>query len=105
MLGTILGILTSITATMMAVSPLLQIKKILNHKHAGDISLLMFIVITLGTGTLAADSYYHHDLFVAIPNTFSSLLNGTTAFLIYKYTPRVKTQDYIPIDTEAPETV
>ena len=86
-MATYLGILVSITATLMAVAPLLQIRKILKHRHAADISQSLFWIVALGTACLSADAFYTHNLFIAIPNAFSSGLNTITALLIYKYTP------------------
>ena len=85
MTSTYLGILVVTTGLMMAVAPLLQIHKILKHKHAKDISQALFWTVTLGVSSLAIDGWYIHNYFIAISSTISACINGTTAVLVLKY--------------------
>ena len=93
-MGTFLGIIVSITALLMASAPLMQIRKILRERNARDISEALFWIVTLGVGCLAIDTYYTHNLFVAIPNTFSCAMNLTTALLIHRYKPAVEAKPH-----------
>ena len=86
MTATLIGILVSVTVLMMAGAPMLQIRKILKHKHAGDISQALFWIVALGTASVALDGFYTHNYFLAIPNACSSCVNIATALLIRKYT-------------------
>jgi len=85
MVGTLLDILVSVTALLMAVAPVDQIRKILRHRDSRNVSQTLFWVVALGTGSLALHSFYVHDLFIALPNSSACLINTFTALLARKY--------------------
>jgi MtN3 and saliva related transmembrane protein len=77
-LGFVAGILTSI-------SSLPQLVKIIKEKKADDVSKLMFVVLSAGVGLWAIYGFLKSDYPVLIANTFSFLINITTAILRKRY--------------------
>lgn len=77
-LGFVAGILTSI-------SSLPQLVKIIKEKKADDVSKLMFLVLSIGVALWALYGYLIRDWPVLIANSFSFIINITTAILRHRY--------------------
>jgi uncharacterized protein with PQ loop repeat len=79
---TILGIIGNI---LLVTAYLPQISKIIKHKHADDLSLLMWINYLIGDFLLLVYAIYQNDAIVASLFTIMTIGNISILFLTFKY--------------------
>lgn len=79
---TILGVIGNI---LLVTAYLPQISKIIKHKHADDLSLLMWVNYLIGDFLLLVYAIYQNDAIVASLFTIMTIGNVTILFLTFKY--------------------
>lgn len=79
---TILGVVAGILTTSSFIP---QIIKILKTRSAKDVSLLMFVIISLGISLWLVYGILKEDLPIIIANSVTLVFNIAVLFLKYKY--------------------
>ena len=73
----------------MALAPLLQVRRILARRHAGDISQVFIWVIIVGVASYAADGIVTANWYIAAPNLVGIFTNLGTVLLARHYVHKV----------------
>ena len=81
----ILSITTATWAIVMALSPLLQIRRIVTNRSSEDVSTGYFWVLAIGFTLWIAYGFSKSDLVLIIPNCVALLVSVTTIFIASRY--------------------
>lgn len=81
MAGTALGVLAASWGVVMALSPILQIRRIVRRRSSDDVSVGYLVVVTVGFGIWIAYGAAIENLTLIVPNTVA-LLVGVTAIVV-----------------------
>jgi len=79
---TIIGIIASVCT---AASLIPQLVKVLKEKKAGDISLVMMVILFAGLGLWVYYGILKKDLIIIISNSFSFIINLMLGIFAVKY--------------------
>jgi MtN3 and saliva related transmembrane protein len=82
------GIQASVMGVAMALAPLLQVRRIVARRHAGDVSQAFIWIIVVGAGAWAAYGLVKPDWYVAVPNLLGVVTNLATVLLARSYGAR-----------------
>lgn len=78
----------SVMGVGMALAPLLQARRILVRRKAGDVSEAFLWVIVVGASAWAAYGITKPDWFVAVPNLMGVATNLATVMVVRRYRHR-----------------
>lgn len=81
----VLSIATASWALVMALSPLLQIKRILANRSSHDVSVGYFYVLCIGFGLWIAYGFSKKDLVLILPNCVALVIALTTIVIAHRF--------------------
>lgn len=85
----IFGPIASFMGVLMSLSPLFQIRRVLERQHSDDVSIAMPIVIAAGAAAWIAYGVAENDIYLIIPNVVGVITNVTSVFVVHRYRRRV----------------
>ena len=80
-----LGVAAAGWGAVMALSPLLQIRRIVIRRSSADVSLAYLLVLQLGFGLWVAYGLAAGNLVVAIPNAMAAMVGVVTIVVTWRY--------------------
>lgn len=83
--ATALGIATASWAILMALSPLLQIRRILQRSSSEDVSIAYFLVLLVGFSLWISYGVVRSDMVLVVPNTIAVLVTLATIGIALRY--------------------
>lgn len=81
----VIGVIAGILGTLMFISPLSQIKKIIVTKNSKPVSPLLFFTMTLNCLSWLLYGFSIGSIFLIIPNTIGAICSFLTLVIIFKY--------------------
>jgi MtN3 and saliva related transmembrane protein len=81
----LLGVAAGLWGGLMAVSPLLQVRRIVVRRSSADVSLTYLLVLQFGFGLWVAYGLAASNLVVAIPNAIAFVVGLTTILVTWRY--------------------
>ena len=88
MLETVLGATAASWAILMAISPSLQIRKILRHRSSREVSITYFWVLLIGFALWIAYGIVLDNWFLIVPNAVALTVSAATIAVALRYRPR-----------------
>ena len=85
----IFGPLASFMGVLMSLSPLFQIRRVLERQHSDDVSIAMPVVIATGAAAWIAYGVADNDIYLIVPNVVGVIANVTSVLVIHRYRRRV----------------
>ena len=85
MLETVLGATAASWAILMAISPSLQIRKILRHRSSREVSITYFWVLLVGFALWIAYGVVIDNWFLIVPNAVALTVSAATIIVAVKY--------------------
>jgi uncharacterized protein with PQ loop repeat len=85
----IFGPIASFMGVLMSLSPIFQIRRVLEREHSADVSMAMPIVIAAGAAAWIAYGVAENDIYLIIPNVVGVITNVTSVFVVHRYRRRV----------------
>ena len=85
MLETVLGATAASWAILMAISPSLQIRKILRHRSSREVSITYFWVLLVGFALWIAYGVVIDNWFLIVPNAVALMVTAATIIVAVKY--------------------
>jgi MtN3 and saliva related transmembrane protein len=85
MASTVLGITAATWAVVMALSPILQVRKILERRSSRGVSLAYFGVLLVGFLLWLAYGLARHDVPLVVPNAVAAVVMVGTIVVILRY--------------------
>ena len=85
MLETVLGATAASWAILMAISPSLQIRKILRHRSSREVSITYFWVLLVGFALWIAYGVVIENWFLIVPNAVALMVSAATIIVAVKY--------------------
>jgi MtN3 and saliva related transmembrane protein len=85
----IFGPIASFMGVLMSLSPLFQIRRVLEREHSADVSIAMPIVIAAGAAAWIAYGVASDDIYLIVPNIVGVITNVTSVFVVHRYRHRV----------------
>ena len=85
MLETVLGATAASWAILMAISPALQIRKILRHRSSREVSITYFWVLLVGFALWIAYGVVIDNWFLIVPNAVALMVSAATIIVAVKY--------------------
>jgi uncharacterized protein with PQ loop repeat len=85
MLETILGSIAAAWGVLMAISPALQIRKMLHHRSSREVSIAYFWVIEVGFALWVVYGVTIKNWFLVIPNAVAFTVCGTTIAIALRF--------------------
>ena len=89
MLETVLGATAASWAILMAISPSLQIRKILRHRSSREVSITYFWVLLVGFALWIAYGIVLENWFLIVPNAVALTVSAATIAVALHYRPRI----------------
>jgi MtN3 and saliva related transmembrane protein len=80
-----LGVLASSMGVLMALAPLLQMRRVLERRHSDDVSEPFLLVIGVGAGAWLAYGVALGDFFIVVPNVLAVLTNLATLVVVRRF--------------------
>lgn len=93
MAGTALGILAASWGVVMALSPILQIRRILHRRSSDDVSVGYLLVVTVGFVIWIAYGAAIRNLVIMLPNLVALVVGVTTIVVALRYRSSVPPMD------------
>jgi MtN3 and saliva related transmembrane protein len=90
MLETVLGATAATWAILMAISPALQIRKILRHSSSREVSIAYFWVLLVGFTLWIAYGIVIDNWFLIVPNAVALTVSAATIAVAYRFRPRIQ---------------
>ena len=81
----VLGLAAAIWGGLMAISPLLQVRRIVVRRSSADVSLTYLLVLQFGFGLWVAYGLTASNLVVAIPNAIAFAVGVMTILVTWRY--------------------
>jgi uncharacterized protein with PQ loop repeat len=81
----IFGPIASFMGVLMSLSPLFQIRRVLERRHSDDVSIAMPIVIAAGAAAWIAYGVAADDIYLIIPNVVGVITNVTSVLVVHRY--------------------
>ncbi len=88
MLETVLGVMAAAWGVLMAISPALQIRKILRHRSSREVSIAYFWVLLIGFALWVAYGLTIQNWFLIVPNAVAFTVCVTTIAVALRYRSR-----------------
>jgi MtN3 and saliva related transmembrane protein len=85
MLETVLGATAASWAILMAISPALQIRKILRHRSSREVSITYFWVLLVGFALWIAYGVIIDNWFLIVPNAVVLTVSAATIAVALRY--------------------
>jgi len=85
MLETVLGVVAAVWGVLMAVSPGLQIRKMLFHRSSREVSIAYFWVLLVGFTLWVAYGLAISNWFLVVPNAVAFAVCTTTIAIALRY--------------------
>jgi MtN3 and saliva related transmembrane protein len=89
MLETVLGATAASWAILMAISPGLQIRKILRHRSSREVSVAYFWVLLVGFALWIAYGVVIDNWFLIVPNAVALTVSAATIAVALRYRPGI----------------
>jgi len=89
MVETVLGSTVASWAILMAISPALQIRKILRHRSSREVSIAYFWVLLIGFVLWIAYGVVLENWFLIVPNAVALTVSTATIAVAYRFRPRI----------------
>jgi MtN3 and saliva related transmembrane protein len=83
-----LGALASSMGVLMALAPLLQMKRVFARRHSDDVSEPMLLVIGVGATAWLAYGVALGDYFLVVPNAIAVITNLATLAVVRRFHSR-----------------
>lgn len=96
MAGTALGILAATWGVVMALSPILQIRRILHRRSSDDVSIGYLVVVTIGFLIWLAYGASIGNLVVMLPNIVALVVGVTAIAVALRYRSPDRAADAAP---------
>ncbi len=80
-----LAILAASWGVMMALSPMLQLRRILERRSSADLSIAYLSVLQIGFTLWIAYGVSLGNLAIAVPNTVAFLVGATTIAIAFRF--------------------
>jgi solute carrier family 50 protein (sugar transporter) len=81
----IIGLIASITATLMFISPIDQIRDILKYKTSHEVSPILYGMMVINGVFWVTYGFGINNMFITVPNAIGVFLGTATLIAIYKY--------------------
>ena len=81
----IFGPLASFMGVLMSLSPLFQIRRVVERQHSDDVSIAMPVVIATGAAAWIAYGVADNDIYLIVPNVVGVIANVTSVLVIHRY--------------------
>ena len=81
----LLGLAAAIWGGLMAISPLLQVRRIVVRQSSADVSLTYLLVLQFGFGLWVAYGFAAANPVVAIPNAIAFVVGVMTLLVTWRY--------------------
>ena len=88
MLDTVLGVLAAFWGVLMAISPTLQIRKMLLHQSSREVSIAYFWVLLVGFALWIGYGLAIGNYFLVVPNAVAFTVCATTIAIALRYRSR-----------------
>ena len=88
MLETVLGVAAAIWGVVMAVSPALQIRKMLQHRSSREVSVAYFCVLLVGFVLWIAYGIAIENWYLIVPNAVAFIVCSTTIAIALRFRVR-----------------
>ena len=88
MLETVLGVAAAIWGVLMAVSPALQIRKMLQHRSSREVSVAYFCVLLVGFVLWIAYGISIENWYLIVPNAVAFTVCTTTIAIALRFRVR-----------------
>ena len=88
MLETVLGVAAAIWGIVMAVSPALQIRKMLQHRSSREVSVAYFCVLLVGFVLWIAYGISIENWYLVVPNAVAFAVCSTTIAVALRFRVR-----------------
>ena len=85
MLETVLGLVAAVWGVLMAVSPGLQIRKMLLHRSSREVSIAYFWVLLVGFTLWVAYGVTIKNWYLVVPNAVAFTVGATTIAVALRY--------------------
>jgi MtN3 and saliva related transmembrane protein len=89
-LETVLGATAASWAILMAISPALQIRKIVRHRSSREVSIAYFWVLLVGFTLWIAYGIVIDNWFLIVPNAVALTVSAATIAVAYRFRPRIQ---------------
>ena len=83
-----LGFIAATWAIAMALGPVLQIRKIREHKSSRGVSIWYFLILFVGFALWLAYGIAASSLVLVVPNVVAAVVIGATIVVALRYRPR-----------------
>jgi MtN3 and saliva related transmembrane protein len=81
----LLGPLASFMGVLMSLAPLFQVRRVLQRRHADDVSQTFLLVIAVGAMAWIAYGISIGDAYLIVPNVVGVLTNLGTLMIVRRY--------------------
>jgi uncharacterized protein with PQ loop repeat len=81
----IFGPIASFMGVLMSLSPMFQVRRVLDRRHSDDVSIAMPIVIAVGAAAWIAYGIAADDIYLIVPNVVGVIANVTSVFVVHRY--------------------
>ena len=85
----IFGPIASFMGVLMSLSPIFQIRRVVDRRHSDDVSIAMPIVIAVGAAAWIAYGFAASDIYLIVPNVVGVIANTTSVVVVHRYRRRV----------------
>jgi MtN3 and saliva related transmembrane protein len=85
----IFGPIASFMGVLMSLSPLFQVRRVLDRRLSDDVSIAMPIVIAAGAAAWIAYGIAGDDIYLIVPNVVGVITNVTSVIVVHRYRRRV----------------
>ena len=81
----IFGPIASFMGVLMSLSPMFQVRRVLDRRHSDDVSIAMPIVIAVGAAAWIAYGIAADDIYLIVPNVVGVIANVTSVVVVHRY--------------------
>jgi solute carrier family 50 protein (sugar transporter) len=80
-----IGLIASITAILMFISPIDQIRDIIKYKTSHEVSPILYGMMIINCIFWVSYGFGINNMFITVPNAIGVILGISTLIVIYKY--------------------
>jgi len=80
-----LGIVAAAWGVLMAISPLLQIRRMLSRRSSGDVSIAYLLVLEFGFFLWIGYGFALGNPFIVVPNSVAAIVGAVTMIVAWLY--------------------
>jgi MtN3 and saliva related transmembrane protein len=84
-------------AVAMALGPIFQIRKILEHKSSDEVSVAYFVILLVGFALWIAYGVAASNLALIVPNAIASVVSAVTIVVALRYRERHGARDELQL--------